>query len=413
MQASLTRVDLAGALVVLPPISHTNCIELKTATALATELAALTGRASQIIHEPLPPAPPRVRIFVGNTSALATHVVLSPPLRPEEGVAAAVGGDLYIFGDDAGAPLNASAGLCNCPSARGALGADIGVPHCLHEGSCLAGTFFASTGLLRDTLGMRWVWPGGDGVVRPPANASLSVSGALLQRNHPSLLKRGIRAMGLHYYTADFIATIADLYNATLAARIAADEDEWMLRQGLGGRSTPPWGQAFETWWSSYGQQHPEFFALHPDGTRGCQAPEDCSGGRPERVKMDVSEPTLWSFLASRVKPGDTGVSACEDDSASGFCTCDRCRALDPPERAGSATGSLSDRYAHFWSSVARALNESGRPDAWVTGYAYENYTDPPLRQKLEGKVLILSVAFSHYPTLPNETTYDRDGWEG
>ena len=65
-----------------------------------------------------------------------------------------------------------------------------------------------------------------------------------------------------------------------------------MLRNGLGGRETVPWGQAFEKAWGKYGATHPEWFALQADGSRGCQHMATGCGTHPQDVKVGPSHHT-------------------------------------------------------------------------------------------------------------------------
>jgi hypothetical protein len=72
-------------------------------------------------------------------------------------------------------------------------------------------------------------------------------------------------------------------------------------------------------------------------------------------------------------------------------------------------------RYTYFWNEVHRSLRAAGHPDAWVGAYAYENYTEPPLRQRFdnETKAMILSVGFGSVLDWDNTTTMSRNGWAG
>jgi hypothetical protein len=405
--AAAGTIPLARARIVLPAAA--NCIELAAARELQLELAALSGSPpAPLLYEPQPPA--LTAIFVGRTAAMQRIVSLRAPLRPEEAVVAAAAGSLFVFGDDSNAPNVTTKGACS--SYLGALPLCVGVM----SHTCQAGTFFATSLLLREQLGMRWVWPGDDGIVRPAPDTALAVSSGLHLRSAPVLPLRRIRpnpAAG--HLTQELFADLGGWGNLTLLQEYTTQESMWMLRNGLGGRDTVPWGQAFMSAWSEYGNAHPEWFALHRDGTRGCQHGSMCEKA-PQLVKIDAAgSPGLVQHIASLYQPGTSGVSACEDDDNTGFCTCAKCSALDPPERRGSGTGSLSDRYTYFWNQVSRQLRADGHSDAWVGAYAYDNYTDPPLHQTFdnESKVLILSVGFGSVLDYDNSTVQSRSGWDG
>lgn len=407
--SAAAAVLLAGATIVLPALNATNCLEWKAANELHTELALLTGVPSPPIqHEPYDA--PGVFVLVGNTSARHWQLPAIANLSDQERVVAVSQGNLFVFGDDTGAPnLGASNEEC---------GARLGdkLPECLLDHwTCRGGTLNAAHALLSEELGMRWVWPGADGTVRPPPNATLSVGG-LMSRSTPSLAARQMRNNPASYVPASEVIKALPWFNATRARASFLEESEWSVRLALGGQELPPWGQAFEKWWGDFGAEEPELFALQPDGSRGCQHMENC--GAPQDVKMDVTQPELWGKLAAAVDHDHPlGVSACEDDDTGGFCTCDKCTALDPPERAGTK-GSFSDRYAYFWSQVAKKLREQGKPDAWVTGYAYMNYSMAPVHTNMDpdnnSNILILMADWpTKQPALPNETKPWSDAWAG
>ena len=255
---------------------------------------------------------------------------------------------------------------------------------------------------LLGSLGVRWLgaFPGSD-VVPDTPNVSAPVGGRPLTQK-PVLIKRQIR----HIYKGTF-----DIpwLNRTVLAELAARETRWLQRMRMGQHNTPPWGQAFGRWWNEYGAQHPEWFALNPDGQRG-----PFSKDKPDRVKMCVSNAGLWQAVADEHhinSHNSFGLSAAEDDSNWGFCTCSKCKALDAASRANSTMGRYSDRYANFWNHVWQLLAKAS-PTSWVTAYAYDSYRLPPAEVKLEGNILIGYVGFS-YPALANETALERSRWTG
>lgn len=307
------------------------------------------------------------KIYVGATAALNRSGVVARiggyPLDPEEAIAAVAQGNLFVFGDDTNVPNVDPTGSDFAPDFGGdrprtdACSSEIGpLPECVGvekangPTGCRAGTYYATTSLLR-RLGVRWVWPGSDGVVLPPTLPSLAIPSGALHREAPQLTFRRLRPDPLLTMPpAQLKALVGSLYNETLATQSFHDEAVWMLRNGLGGRSSVPWGQAFMSSWDQYGAAHPEWFALQPDGTRGCQNMSDCDHN-PGIVKIDPSSPGLATHVASLLDPNGSGVSACEDDSNRGFCTCEDCRSLDPSQRAGTL-GAYSDRYTYFWNQV-------------------------------------------------------------
>ena len=226
--ATPVKILLADALLVLPPLAAFTCAELRAAQELASELGALSGgpRPLQITHEPLDdrdddkrargPAP---LIYVGATAASRRLTrVNASALAPEEAVAVAEGGALYVLGDDLGSPLARFTQGAADPCSSTALGP---FPQCadlMGPPSCRSGTYTAAATLLREELGVRWVWPGEDGVARPPPTADLAVSGTVLIRAAPPLTLRRIRRVDLETY--EFATALGPWYSANTARGI-------------------------------------------------------------------------------------------------------------------------------------------------------------------------------------------------
>jgi hypothetical protein len=417
-------MPLAAISVVLPEAP--NCIERAAAAELRREIAMLTAGTTTtlppLLFEPQPGASSSPRIFVGNTSASAWQLATGAGhrvLRPEEAVVfVGGGGDLFVRGDDFGSP---AAPNSTSPACRSTLAPDlpacVGVMVAPTPAGCHAGTYFAVAVLLREVLGLRWVWPGDDGVVRPKPDLARAISSDSFPiRTAPTLSLRRLRPDPASGIPRELTAALGPLWHnvSDTIGRSAAEDAVWMLRNGLGGRTTVPWGQAFMHSWEQDGATHPEWFAEHADGSRGCQKLSDCAD-HPQYVKVDASSSGMAAHVAAGLQPGALGVSACEDDLDSGYCTCDKCRALDPVERAASASGRLSDRYTYFWNAVHRQLRENGHPDSWVGAYAYASYSDPPLRQRFDNhsNVLVLSVAFGSVLDYDSSTAKSRSGWGG
>jgi hypothetical protein len=247
----------------------------------------------------------------------------------------------------------------------------------LLTGGPLGGVASAVRAALR-SLGVHWLHPGPVGEVLPiipvlglPVGLNLSGRPALMERNFRDLYNN----KGVMDSCANYPHAVTWVNSSTVQA-LAQQELEWLGRMGMsrggigvggpgehGQPLTPPWGQEFGLWWAEYGQQHPEYFALQ--SATGKRGPPNLA--LPAGVKMCVSQPSLWSKLASDFVPGQHGISACEDDGDTGFCSCDKCTALDAAlNNSDPWDGSMSDRYAYFWDHVAHELEQTA-PDAWVT----------------------------------------------
>ena len=297
----------------------------------------------------------------------------------------------------------------------------------LLTGGPLGGASSAVRAVLHE-LGVHWLHPGPIGEVMPvghvaglPVELNLTSTPALMERNFRSLYNNdGIMSECASYPHAVLWVS------SSIVKELASQELAWLGRMGMsrggigvggpgehGKPLTPPWGQAFGTWWVQYGRSHPEWFALQSDGKRAPPNP-----AQPAGVKMCVSQPSLWAKVASGYVTGQHGVSACEDDGNQGFCNCPKCKALDAPlNHSDPYDGSMSDRYSFFWDMVAHQLEHArGDEDLWVTGYAYDNYTAPPQRYKMTHNVmvgLVVSGGEFGYPARTAELARDRGWWRG
>ena len=282
-------------------------------------------------------------------------------------------------------------------------------------------TLAAVHGLLGH-LGVAWIWPGQMGEVVPalpvvsvpPGGANISSAPPLIQRHlRPIYHSKGLPAWRFPSGNVAADTALTAWMNDSVYEQLSQEESQWLQRQRMGGHAVPPWGQAFMTWWAQYNHTHPEYFALQPDGHRG-----PVVSSEPDRVKMCVSNPALHRAIAAGGTDHNMyGLSAAEDDSNTGYCTCSKCTAWDAPavipwnQPGASATGSLSDRYAKFFDEVYTELAKTA-PEAWVTAYAYEQYRDPPVNYTISGNVMMGYVGFG-YPALQEELDQNQAHWAG
>ena len=162
-----------------------------------------------------------------------------------------------------------------------------------------------------------------------------------------------------------------------------------LRRHRVGGSDAkPPAGHTFSGWWQRYGQQHPEWFALRRDGTRG----------HPEtdylHVPVCVTNGELQDFIVQQWD--GKSVLPLGPVDRPGRCTCAECRAWDGPQpetppwfalyvyktdpRAQELfSGVTSDRYARFWKTIQQKAAERN-PNAIVSGsFIYENEFPAPV----------------------------------
>ncbi|MCA1809936.1 MAG: DUF4838 domain-containing protein [Lentisphaerae bacterium] len=238
---------------------------------------------------------------------------------------------------------------------------------------------------LQDYLDVRWLWPGemGEDVIQ----REIIEFKPFIYRYHPQIRHRA----GL-------------LAFSSLPGWGYGRSRDWSRRQRLQLDSLEMGGHAFMDWWERFGETHQEYFALLPDGRR---APY---GRNVKYIKMCESNPGLWDQWLAEVDarlqddPNHRVFSAGHnDDWASGYCTCDGCRAWDHP--AGELRHfrwpglsveyvAISDRHVTFANTLARKLKQRyPDKDYYVVVMAYGHTRPPPVAAVPDDNVIIASVA--------------------
>lgn len=339
------------------------------AVELADYLGKIGGTRPTIATESQKGVPEGPRIFVGPCQANADLTT-----QPEEIVIITRHGNLHICGGDS-AP-----GGMNCK-----------------------GTLYAVYDLLERDLGVRWLFPGEHGEV-VPKQPTLTLPD-VNRREQPPVAKRKVRDVAVS--REDTFAPVLEKWGIPLEswkqARGPSVNASWHRRMRLGQRIEINGGHAYAGWWEKYGEEHPEWFALQPDGTR-TQV--------PVRERICKSNPALWDEIA-RVKIAEfkadpsllTASISPNDGGKNKFCMCSDCRALDPadaPMIVGDSQlidpstklpfpeyPSLSDRTFTFFNQIAA---RTGRefPDRDLVAYAYSCYRSVPVMVKqLEPNLIV------------------------
>ncbi|MGM0492293.1 MAG: DUF4838 domain-containing protein [Armatimonadota bacterium] len=361
----------------------------EAATFLREYIERISGTELPIVTEA--DAPDGSRILVG-ASALTEALGYAPDdLALEQAIVRVHDGDVVVIGDD------------EKPT-----------------GGALMGTRHAAVMLLRE-LGVRWLWPGDLGTVTPeqttialPADLSLDWT--------PRLLKRGLRSARYNDRVQrglDALGWSADDFKAMHARDIAP----WYVAHRTGGSFAGSYGHAYGNYYQRFHDEHPEWFAMQPDGTRE-------QGNIGNRSRLCVSNPELIAQIAQEKiaelheRPDVDCVSISPNDGgAATFCTCDACEAWDAPdgptiefywpgvENRRKEHVSLSDRYARFYNEIAKLVAQE-HPDRLLGAYAYSAYRTVPIDQTLEPNILIGFVGITYV----NRENYEADmetfsGW--
>ena len=274
---------------------------------------------------------------------------------------------------------------------------------------------YAVMEFVKQALGVRLIMPGTIGEVFEPRTTLTVAAGEWVWDTELTLLRR-IRSgffqltdrtrerLQAHVHPDDFDTVWGEVWPA-----VSEDNLAWLRRQRIDvGRLTI--GHAFTRWWGRYGQEHPEWFALSDRGER--------VGGRNALLCISNPEVAQRIFEERRddIAAGHS-VTIAPNDSRR-FCTCDDCRAWDPPQLADLPARALwdpapelvlSDRYLRLWNKLAEKATEV-RSDAVLTTWAYFNYEHPPLTDiRVHPNLYIgLVTGEGFYPDEPV-----RDNWRG
>jgi len=287
------------------------------------------------------------------------------------------------------------------------------------------GTRNGAYALLERHLGYLQLWPGELGNVAP-AQKTLTLP-PVSEQDEPALPVRGMR----NGYTIR--RGQVDASNALALKRLqrsdaafiknAEPSEAWSDSVLLGKSATYSYGHTYLDYWEKYHKEHPDFFALQPNGTR------EQSATKPDRSRLDVSNPALIETIAANViatfdaNPDRASASISPNDGGPpGFCMCENCRRLDPPNapkitanfgagHGGDEYVSLSDRYVTFYAKIAEIVGKK-YPDKLLGCYAYSAYQTPPLYAKLPTNVLVGFVGLSYFNEKQRQTNLqDWDLW--
>jgi hypothetical protein len=290
------------------------------------------------------------------------------------------------------------------------------------------GTLFAVYDWLDRHLGVRWLWPGELGTYVPRRD-SLDAGPAGERTSLPPFISTKLRTGAGPYFSQ-----WQGMMSAEARGKFFHDTAVWLRRQMFARPTSLEYGHGFEHYWERFGAQHPEWFALRPDGKR---EPSDAAY---HCVQMCVSNPGLHrqiiaDWLEQRRKHPDLPwINGCENDyreAVDHSCNCEACRAWDPANpqvikdsnpyaletdkrttMEGLSTISLSDRYARFWLALQKE-GEKHDPNATVAGYAYGRCAEPPLETKLNDRIVVWIVPPYAFPLSPDQRERFQKIWDG
>ena len=249
------------------------------------------------------------------------------------------------------------------------------------------GTANAVYSFIEEQLGVRWLWPGEEDVIK---QQRVDIA-PMEQRYHPQIRARG----GM-------------LVRTSLGDNKESEEELWARFQRVQLDSMDMnGGHGFADWWEKYGAAHPDYFAAAPDGSRKAVKP------RESNTKLCASNPKVWQqwledvSVEVRSDPLLRVINVSPNDGyTSGHCTCANCLAWDHPDGekmewvfSGVKFQGVSqtDRDVRFANTLARMLKERfpGR-ELFVLLNAYGLARNPPIGIAPDDNVIISSVANFH-----------------
>ncbi|MFV2066183.1 MAG: DUF4838 domain-containing protein [Pirellulales bacterium] len=333
----------------------------------------------------------RTVVLVGDTQRTRSLGIRPDSLQLEEIIVRTFPGALVIIGDD------------KSP-----------------DGRALGGTQSAVHTFAENVLGVHLLWPGELGEVVPhrptvvARDIDIRVKPMLVDRRMVNLVNNGVTHTKL-----DALGWDRETYR-----QFQKTSDLWFRFHRIGGSYNGSFGHAFGHYWQRFHQEHPDWFALQPDGTRDNSQPEHALY---EAHRLCISNPELIKQVANdcieqlEKNPSIDAVSVSPNDGGPRtFCLCDRCEAWDAPEgetvQMRTLTGriphvSLTDRFVRFYSAVAEIVSKQ-LPDRNIGAYAYHLYTRAPIDAKLHPNVVIGFVPGSKIYLNDDARETMRDSWD-
>lgn len=366
----LVEAGVAQAVVLLP--ENPEPIAEYAAAEWVEHIARATGVRLAVMPEREAADQWPYRVYIGSVAAARDAGIETTDLAPEATHILTKNRSLFIVGRDGpGDPLS---------------------PRMSH-----AGTLWGVYALLESELGVRWLWPGELGTV-VPATDRMAVA-ARDERFSPPFVLRNFRPMTRHNDPRRGFSEEGE--------RTYREAERIFLRRhrmGDNGDPRPRTGHTFAGWWRRYGEQHPEWFSMAADGTRGPSAAD-----RYHQVAMCVSNPDFHDAIIEgwrerrRERPEAARTLSIGEANTWARCACKECEAWDedPPDMEELAAKgpyvvrshrpiNAGPRYARFWKTIAERVAAID-PETTVTAYVYMNYFAAPREDMRLPPNLVLS----------------------
>lgn len=283
-----------------------------------------------------------------------------------------------------------------------------------------AGVSFAVTYLL-EALGCRYLWPGESGKIIP--KRAEIVLPDIDWRYAPEFKHRVMRDYGaLDGWSEKSAAKIADYWNIDAAKFFSILQEKRFDRKGnrdffrwhgVNDKHDLPghWSAVhnFRDFWQKYGKEHPDWFALQPNGSRhqdlGTLSDRNTLCLANEGLREQIARDAIAAF---RRNHDDLHVYTLglPDGGYMAQCMCQKCRALDPvnalpekfraerPKRFEADYVCLSDRLLDFSNDIAERVTKE-IPNAKFGYSIYSMYAQPSVKVRPHPALVLWSVAGS------------------
>ena len=391
---------------------------------LVDHIEKATGKQLQVVSETDIPEGYVSRIFIGMTEAARKQGIVPEKMKPDEFVLRTVGGDLYLLGMEDKA-RNVVLGESTD---------DDWTHKILHDGiwgyrgpSSISpnGTLFGVYEILERYVHVRWLWPGELGTYVPPTS-NLVIKEALDEYHTPKIPWRRFAWFHIKYAIESYDPRTERLAFSPEGLRAFWKATGIYLgRHRMGYSTHPPTMReefACEPWKSSeLREEHPEFYAMGPDGRRW---------GQPDAAykwaDMCVSNPELHRFIVDEVWDGKNTLKLGQRNTNE-YCRCPECMAWDGPQpqpgdipdfaRSTYGPRAISYRYARFWKTVYE-MAAKRNPRVRATCLTYQTTLPAPLpdielNENIYGDFCPWSGVGCYFPMPEAQEKWTRQQWLG
>ena len=259
-----------------------------------------------------------------------------------------------------------------------------------HEMDAAKGTLFAVYEFLDKALGVKWVFPGDDGIVfSRRTTLDLAEGAAWSYRPSFDLLSIRVPRPETYYDKARADSTLMPKEMMPTREELETDyanQVQWLDRMRTVPTNRFVYGHAFGSWQEKHLKQHPDWFGLDPKYGR-----KDCGmRGLPDelakRAKFCLSNPEVMDAIVANWRDNMGArrhFNICPNDGTPGFCHCENCCKLDTRHGGEAFLDHLSDRYLWFWNGICDKAVKI-RPDVRCVAYVYSYYRHKPRRERVK-----------------------------